>query len=150
MVRTQKPLKDTFTLSEPRTPKTGSSASHITTLEQIQKRILWLSMQIVLYANTDSGRNTQEKVGGHQASCASIVSLMTALYFYGLRFGDRVSVKPHASPVFHAIQYLLGNLPEEKLRQFRSFKGLQSYPSRTKDVDPVEKSTGSTSLVRLG
>ena len=64
MVRTQKPLKDTFTLSEPRTPKTGSSASHITTLEQIQKRILWLSMQIVHYANTDSGRNAQEKVGG--------------------------------------------------------------------------------------
>ena len=146
MVRTQHPLKDTITLSEPRTPKTGSSASHITTLEQIQKRILWLSMQIVHYANTDSGRNAQEKVGGHQASCASIVSLMTALYFYGLRFGDRVSVKPHASPVFHAIQYLLGNLPEEKLRQFRSFKGLQSYPSRTKDVDPVDFSTGSVGL----
>ena len=115
-------------------------------LEQIQNRVLWLSMQIVHYANSLRENGAGAKVGGHQASCSSMVSLMTALYFHSLRFGDRVSVKPHGSPVYHAIQYLLGNLPEEKLRQFRSFKGLQSYPSRTKDVDQVDFSTGSVGL----
>ena len=115
-------------------------------LERVQERVLWLSMQIVHYANSLRENGNGAKVGGHQASCASMVSLMTALYFHSLRFGDRVSVKPHGSPVYHAIQYLLGNLPEEKLRQFRSFKGLQSYPSRTKDVDRVDFSTGSVGL----
>ena len=120
--------------------------SEVSILEQIQDRVLWLSMQIVHYANSVRENGAGPKVGGHQASCSSMVSLMTALYFHSLRFGDRVSVKPHGSPVYHAIQYLLGNLPEEKLRQFRSFKGLQSYPSRTKDVDQVDFSTGSVGL----
>ena len=120
--------------------------SEVDILERIQERVLWLSMQIVHYANSERENGSGAKVGGHQASCASMVSLMTALYFHSLRFGDRVSVKPHGSPVYHAIQYLLGNLPEEKLRQFRSFKGLQSYPSRTKDVDQVDFSTGSVGL----
>jgi len=102
--------------------------SEVAILEQIQNRVLWLSMQIVHYANSlrENGSGASAKVGGHQASCSSMVSLMTALYFHSLRFGDRVSVKPHGSPVYHAIQYLLGNMPEEKLRQCRSFKGLQS------------------------
>ena len=126
-------------------PKSPSD-SEVAILEQIQKRVLWLSMQIVHYANSLRENGNGAKVGGHQASCASMVSLMTALYFHSLRFGDRVSVKPHGSPVYHAIQYLLGNLSEEKLRQFRSFKGLQSYPSRTKDVDQVDFSTGSVGL----
>ena len=91
-------------------------------------------------ANPDGG-----KVGGHQASSASLVSMMTALYFHALRAGDHVSVKPHASPVFHAIQYLLGKLPAEKLAQLRTFKGLQAYPSRTKDVG-VDFSTGSVGM----
>ncbi|MDE2757195.1 MAG: pyruvate dehydrogenase [Acidobacteriota bacterium] len=120
--------------------------SEVDILERIQERVLWLSMQIVHYANSLRENGGGAKVGGHQASCASMVSLMTALYFHSLRFGDRVSVKPHGSPVYHAIQYLLGNLPEEKLRQFRSFNGLQSYPSRTKDVDRVDFSTGSVGL----
>ena len=126
-------------------PKSPSD-SEVAILEKIQKRVLWLSMQIVHYANSLRENGDGAKVGGHQASCSSMVSLMTALYFHSLRFGDRVSVKPHGSPVYHAIQYLLGNLPEEKLRQFRSFKGLQSYPSRTKDVDHVDFSTGSVGL----
>ena len=126
-------------------PKSPSE-SEVAILERIQKRVLWLSMQIVHYANSLRENGNGAKVGGHQASCASMVSLMTALYFHSLRFGDRVSVKPHGSPVYHAIQYLLGNLSEEKLRQFRSFKGLQSYPSRTKDVDQVDFSTGSVGL----
>ena len=126
-------------------PKSPSE-SEVAILERIQKRVLWLSMQIVHYANSLRENGNGAKVGGHQASCASMVSLMTALYFHSLRFGDRVSVKPHGSPVYHAIQYLLGNLSEEKLRQFRSFNGLQSYPSRTKDVDQVDFSTGSVGL----
>ncbi|MBV9577542.1 MAG: pyruvate dehydrogenase [Chloroflexi bacterium] len=87
------------------------------------------------------------KVGGHQASSASLVTILTALYFGGwLRAGDRVSVKPHASPVFHAIQYLLGNLDRRYLTTLREFGGLQAYPSRTKDPDPVDFSTGSVGL----
>ena len=86
------------------------------------------------------------KVGGHQASSASLVTLMTAIYFDVLRPQDRVAVKPHASPVFHAIQYLLGRQSRETLERFRSFGGAQSYPSRTKDCDDVDFSTGSVGL----
>jgi pyruvate dehydrogenase E1 component len=86
------------------------------------------------------------KVGGHQASSASMVSIMTALYFSALRPEDRVAVKPHASPVFHAMQYLMGNQTREKMENFRGLGGVQSYPSRTKDVDDVDFSTGSVGL----
>ena len=86
------------------------------------------------------------KVGGHQASSASLATLMTALYFDVLRPQDRVAVKPHASPVFHAIQYLLGHQSREKLERFRAFGGAQSYPSRTKDGETVDFSTGSVGL----
>jgi len=85
-------------------------------------------------------------VGGHQASCASMVSIMTALYFRTLRPEDRVAVKPHAAPVFHAMQYLMGNQSREKLENFRGYGGAQSYPSRTKDIDDVDFSTGSVGL----
>src|SRR5213076_2033044 len=86
------------------------------------------------------------KVGGHQASSASLATIMTALYFRSLRPQDRVAVKPHASPNFHAIQYLLGKQTRDKLEQFRGYKGAQSYPSRTKDADDVDFSTGSVGL----
>jgi pyruvate dehydrogenase E1 component len=86
------------------------------------------------------------KVGGHQASSASLTTIMTALYFNVLRPQDRVAVKPHASPVFHAIQYLLGHQTRDQLETFRGYKGAQSYPSRTKDVDDVDFSTGSVGL----
>jgi pyruvate dehydrogenase E1 component len=86
------------------------------------------------------------KVGGHQASSASMVSILTALYFSALRPEDRVAVKPHASPVFHAMQYLMGNQTREKLENFRGYGGAQSYPSRTKDIDDVDFSTGSVGL----
>jgi len=108
--------------------------------------VLWLSTQIVHYANNVRPNPDKSKVGGHQASSASVVSIMTALYFHFLKEGDRVAVKPHASPVFHAIQYLLGQLPQEYLTQLRSFGGLQAYPSRTKDPDKVDFSTGSVGL----
>jgi pyruvate dehydrogenase E1 component len=86
------------------------------------------------------------KVGGHQASSASMVSLMTALWFGELSARDRVSVKPHASPVLHAINYLLGRLERGYLETLRAYGGLQSYPSRTKDPDPVDYSTGSVGI----
>jgi pyruvate dehydrogenase E1 component len=86
------------------------------------------------------------KVGGHQASSGSMVTIMTALWFGHLTSADRVSVKPHASPVLHAINYLLGDLDEEYLTTLRSLGGLQSYPSRTKDPDPVDYSTGSVGI----
>jgi len=126
------------------TPKIDESDIRI--LDRIQKRVLWLSTYLIHYANSIRENPDGTKVGGHQASSASLVGIMTALYFHALRYGDRVSVKPHASPVFHAIQALLGRLPMEKLKQFRSFKGLQAYPSRTKDPDKVDFSTGSVGL----
>lgn len=117
------------------------------TLERIQQRVLWLAARMIHEANHIRPNPDTTKVGGHQASSASLVSLMTALYFGGwLRAGDRVSVKPHASPVFHAVQYLLGNLDRRYLTTLRAFGGLQAYPSRTKDPDPVDFSTGSVGL----
>src|SRR6476646_8616578 len=116
-------------------------------LERIQQRVLWLATRMIHEANHIRASADQTKVGGHQASSASVVSIMTALYFGDwLRAGDRVSVKPHASPVFHAIQYLLGNLDRRYLTTLREFGGLQAYPSRTKDPDPVDFSTGSVGL----
>src|SRR5215475_4631989 len=115
-------------------------------LTRIQKRVLWLSTYIVHYANFLRPNPEGLKVGGHEASSASVVTLLIALYFYFLRPGDRVSIKPHASPVFHAIQFLRGLLPQEKLKAFRAYGGLQAYPSRTKDPDGVDFSTGSVGL----
>ena len=116
------------------------------TLERIQDRVLWLSTRMIDHANRERENVDGLKVGGHQASSASMVSLMTALYFNYLDGEDRVSVKPHASPVFHSIQYLLGNLDKKYLTQLRTAGGLQSYPSRTKDPDTVDFSTGSVGL----
>jgi pyruvate dehydrogenase E1 component len=115
-------------------------------LAEIQQRVLWLATRIVDAANHERDTGDGVKVGGHQASSASLVSVMTALYFAHLDAADRVSVKPHASPVYHAIQYLLGNLDRSYLTTLRAFGGLQSYPSRTKDPDGVDFSTGSVGL----
>ena len=108
--------------------------------------MLWLATAIVHHANRVRESKSGVKVGGHQASSASMVSLMTALWFSELRAEDRVSVKPHASPVLHAINYLLGHLERPYLETLRAFGGLQSYPSRTKDPDPVDYSTGSVGI----
>jgi pyruvate dehydrogenase E1 component len=122
-------------------------SAQLATLDRIQQRVLWLATRMVHEANHVRPNADTTKVGGHQASSASVVSILTALYFGGwLRAGDRVSVKPHASPVFHAIQYLLGNLDRRYLTTLREFGGLQAYPSRTKDPDPVDFSTGSVGL----
>ena len=115
-------------------------------LREIERRVLWLSTAIVHEANRVRPNRSGLKVGGHQTSSASMVSIMTSLWFRHLRPQDRVSVKPHASPVLHAINYLLGELDESYLPTLRAFGGLQSYPSRVKDPDPVDYSTGSVGI----
>jgi pyruvate dehydrogenase E1 component len=115
-------------------------------LSAIERRVLWLAVRIVDYANRERPKGDALKVGGHQASSASMVTLMTALYLAELQADDRVSVKPHASPVLHAIEYLLGRLDGSYLTRLRDFGGLQAYPSRTKDPFPVDYSTGSVGL----
>ncbi len=126
-------------------PGAGPDADTLACLTDLQKRILWLSTWTIHNANHIRAKG-EVKVGGHQASCASSAALMTALYFHALRPQDRVAVKPHASPVFHAIQYLMGNQTQEKLENFRGLGGAQSYPSRTKDTDDVDFSTGSVGM----
>src|SRR6476659_4442394 len=115
-------------------------------LKEIERRILWLSTLMIHHANNVRPSLEKTKVGGHQSSSASVSSIITALYFHFLRAGDRVSIKPHASPIYHAVQYLLGNLDAKYLPTLREYKGLQAYPSRTKDPDPVDFSTGSVGL----
>ena len=112
----------------------------------MEHKILWLATWTIHNANHLRQGSDGLKVGGHQASSASIATIMTALYLRVLRPEDRVAVKPHASPIFHAIQYLLGNQTLDKLQRFRGFGGAQSYPSRTKDSDDVDFSTGSVGL----
>ena len=121
-------------------------ATSLDALAEIERQVLWLSTAIVHHANRVRPNPGGLKVGGHQASSASMVSIMTSLWFRHLRADDRVSVKPHASPVLHAINYLLGELDESYLPTLRAFGGLQSYPSRVKDPDPVDYSTGSVGI----
>jgi pyruvate dehydrogenase E1 component len=115
-------------------------------LRALEQKVLWLAAWTIHHANHVRANEDGLKVGGHQASSASLATIMTALYFAVLKPQDRVAVKPHASPNFHAIQYLLGRQTRQKLEGFRGYKGAQSYPSRTKDVDDVDFSTGSVGL----
>jgi pyruvate dehydrogenase E1 component len=121
-------------------------ANDIDILRDLERKVLWLASYMIHNANHLRETSDGIKVGGHQASSASLATVMTALYFDALRPEDRVAVKPHASPNFHAIQYLLGRQTREKLEAFRGYKGAQSYPSRTKDIDDVDFSTGSVGL----
>jgi pyruvate dehydrogenase E1 component len=118
----------------------------LTVLSDLERKVLWLATWTIHNANNLRPKTDGLKVGGHQASSASLATIMTALYFAVLRPEDRVAVKPHASPIFHAIQYLFGNQTLEKLEAFRAWHGAQSYPSRTKDIDDVDFSTGSVGL----
>src|ERR1700719_121330 len=131
------------TMSKPSTP---ISATELEILKALEKKVLWLASWTIHHANHLRESTDDLKVGGHQASSASLATIMTALYFKALRPQDRVAVKPHASPIFHAIQYLLGRQTLEKLELFRSYKGAQSYPSRSKDTDDVDFSTGAVAL----
>src|ERR1700723_668639 len=126
----------------PLSPELGK----LETLATVEQKLLWLSAWMIHNANHLRPNRDGLKVGGHQASCASAVTLLTALYFHALRPEDRIAVKPHAAPVFHAIQYLLGRQSRAALENFRGFGGAQSYPSRTKDHTEVDFSTGSVGL----
>jgi len=126
--------------------RTDALQADLDVLDDVQRRVLWLATAIVHHANRVRQNPSGIKVGGHQASSASMVSLMTALWFAHLEAPDRVSVKPHASPVLHAINFLLGRLDPAYLPRLREYGGLQSYPSRTKDPDPVDYSTGSVGI----
>jgi pyruvate dehydrogenase E1 component len=123
-----------------------SRQDRIHALELIEARLRWLSSWTIHNANYLRPKRDGLKVGGHQASCASMTAIMTALYFHALRPQDKVAVKPHAGPVLHAIHYLLGQQSLDQLQRFRGIGGAQSYPSRTKDRIPVDFSTGSVGL----
>jgi pyruvate dehydrogenase E1 component len=118
----------------------------LTALAALERKVLWLASWMIHNANHLRENSDGLKVGGHQASSASLATIMIALYFDVLKSTDRVAVKPHASPIFHAIQYLLGKQTRERMEAFRGYKGAQSYPSRTKDADDVDFSTGSVGL----
>jgi pyruvate dehydrogenase E1 component len=128
------------------TATTAAAADELAILSELEKKVLWLASWTIHHANHVRESADGLKVGGHQASSASLATIMTALYFKVLRPQDRVAVKPHASPIYHAIQYLLGRQTRAKLEGFRGYKGAQSYPSRTKDADDVDFSTGSVGL----
>src|SRR5208337_5206234 len=115
------------------TPLAPPQSRHVHILRQLERKLLWLSAWTIHNANHLRPSRDGLKVGGHQASCASVVSIMTALYFELLQPQDRVAVKPHASPVLHAINYLLGRQTRDKMEGLRAFGGAQSYPSRMKD-----------------
>jgi pyruvate dehydrogenase E1 component len=121
-------------------------ATDIEALKILDDRLRWLSAWTIHHANHLRTSDDGLKVGGHQASCASMTAIMAALYFHALGENDRVAVKPHAGPVLHAIHYLLGSQSLDALQNFRGFGGAQSYPSRTKDKIPVDFSTGSVGL----
>ncbi|MFL6783473.1 MAG: transketolase, partial [Sphingomicrobium sp.] len=121
-------------------------ATDIEALKTLEERLRWLSAWTIHHANHIRDNADGLKVGGHQASCASMTAIMAALYFHALGENDRVAVKPHAGPVLHAIHYLLERQSREQLENFRGFGGAQSYPSRTKDKIPVDFSTGSVGL----
>jgi pyruvate dehydrogenase E1 component len=125
---------------------TDSPNTDLPILAALERKTLWLASWMIHHANHLRENADGLKVGGHQASSASLATIMTALYFHTLRPADRVAVKPHAAPNFHAIQYLLGRQTRDKLEKFRGYKGAQSYPSRTKDTDDVDFSTGSVGL----
>src|SRR5215211_7845516 len=122
------------------------STERIALIDQLTLKALWLSNWKIHHANHIRPNPEGLKVGGHQASSASMAAILSVLYFAVLRPEDRVAVKPHAAPVFHAIQYLFGKQSLDKLKAFRGYGGAQSYPSRTKDTDDVDFSTGSVGL----
>ncbi len=130
------------------TPESGRGIprERLETLADIQKKVLWLSSWMIHNANHLRPSRDGLKVGGHQSSCASAVTLLTALYMDVLNPADRIAVKPHASPVYHSLMYLLGRQSRDSLERFRGLGGAQSYPSRTKDTDDVDFSTGSVGL----
>lgn len=134
------------TLDSTRRPAIRPEAARLAILREIEKKLLWLACWTVHHANHLRPSRDGLKVGGHQASCASVATIVTSLFFDVLRPGDRIAVKPHASPIYHAAMYLLDREPVEQLINFRALGGAQAYPSRTKDICGVDFSTGSVGL----
>lgn len=130
---------------EPRTAG-GAGESELELLRQLETRVNWLATFMIHNANNIRPKRDGLKVGGHQASSASMVTILTALYLRVLQPQDRVAVKPHAGPIFHALQYLMGRQNKENMKNFRALGGVQPYPSRTKDMPEVDLSTGSVGL----
>ena len=133
-------------MSKARQDQRNAAVDDLDALAALEKKVLWLASWTIHHANHLRESVDGLKVGGHQASSASLATVMTALYFHVLRPHDRVAIKPHASPIYHAIQYLLGRQTRDRLEAFRGYNGAQSYPSRTKDGDDVDFSTGSVGL----
>jgi pyruvate dehydrogenase E1 component len=131
---------------KPQPSTTPDRSGHRQMLAAVERKLLWLAAWMIHNANHERPSRDRLKVGGHQASCASVATIMTALFFDVLRPGDRIAVKPHASPMMHAAHYLLGEQTRAALERFRALGGAQSYPSRTKDSAPVDFSTGSVGL----
>jgi pyruvate dehydrogenase E1 component len=125
---------------------TSDDPTYIAALDEAQQRALWLATMMIHHANHIRPNPDGSKIGGHQASSASLVTLLTVVMLHWLRSGDRLAVKPHASPVFHALNYLMGRLDRRYLTELRASGGLQAYPSRTKDPDAPDFSTGSVGL----
>jgi pyruvate dehydrogenase E1 component len=118
-------------------------ARRLALLNAVERKLLWLSAWMIHNANHIRPNRDGLKVGGHQASCASVISILTALYFDILKPADRVAIKPHAGPVFHAMNLMLGRQTAERMATLRQFGGIQPYPSRIKDGSEVDFSTGS-------
>jgi len=128
------------------TPLAPPASRHMQILKQLERKLLWLSAWMIHNANHIRPNRDGLKVGGHQASCASCISIMAALYLETARPQDRIAVKPHAGPVFHAMNYLFGRQTKDKMEGLRQFGGIQPYPSRVKDGGEVDFSTGSVGL----
>ena len=133
-------------MNAPLTTIPAAATGRVHILKQLERKLLWLSSWMIHNANHIRPNRDGLKVGGHQASCASAISILSALYFEIARPQDRIAVKPHAGPVFHAINYLFGRQNREKMEGLRQFGGAQPYPSRVKDGGEVDFSTGSVGL----
>lgn len=127
-------------------PRALASAEELRLLKDVETRVNWLASLMIDNANNSRPKRDNLKVGGHQASSASMVSILTALYMKVLRPQDRVAVKPHAGPAYHALMYMMGRQELVNMKSFRAFGGVQPYPSRTKDLPEVDISTGSVGL----
>ncbi len=126
---------------------TPADTGRLHVLKQLERKLLWLSAWMIHNANHIRPNRDGLKVGGHQASCASVISIMAALYFEIARPQDRIAVKPHAGPVFHAINYLFGRqIAGEDGRGCGSWAACSPIPSRVKDGPEVDFSTGSVGL----
>jgi pyruvate dehydrogenase E1 component len=64
-------------------------------LGELERKVLWLASWTIHHANHVRESADGLKVGGHQASSASLATIMTALYFRTLRPQDRCLARRH-------------------------------------------------------